>query len=319
MQPLLKKQRAEAGKCLPKVWKKFNLKTAFAMVIGMNNAILSIFGTQPQAAVWFGMTCKCMHSLIWKNIELLQRLMRHWNPQVLPNIIKEDLIDARFIRLIGKPLMTVGQRALFMRFSKKVLSLKWMPWCGVCGCLDADPFWIIGMQICCVCCHYNFMSLERLRDKYGLTLDTVIGGKALVDWACTHCACLRFKSDLWRISTHANDIKNWTAGSVFVWMPHMARILDLSGLARLEDAKRAQAALVVRFVKELHVRRLVMRAQHLANQTKHPTRFAKMSKVQKATFARELCKMMTSYDFVASRRAELSEYVKTRLAVYARG
>jgi hypothetical protein len=254
--------------------------------------------------VWLGMASKSMYAAVWNNADLMRHLTMSWDPRqhgmmhslrgALPNFDLEPLmVDSRFIRLIGLPTVHPALQASFSRFARRALHMVHMNWCGMCGVqCDTAPFWNIGTRVCAECRHANFMSKERLRDIYGLTFTTWICGKMLIDHLAkqVHVAYIRrcTRDEFVFFTKHADDIKAFVPSTfvAFVWIPQLAKVLNLEGLKALQEAKKAAATVMVPMFKRLKVLLTVMLAQRLPKKMKHPLRFFTMGSHRKQVFMR---------------------------------
>ena len=154
-------------------------------------------------------------------------------------------------------------------------------------------FWILGKNVCTQCCSDNFISGARLLSTYGIALDSPIGGKRLIDHIAGKVFMVYFHRtygirDLWsRLTLHPSDFKNYNTSAplLFLWLPHLAQILDLSGLRKFADQKkRIYNEKLVPYFKAFAVKRLVVAAQNESIKKQFPSAFITMQNINKNQF-----------------------------------
>jgi hypothetical protein len=204
------------------------------------------------------------------------------------------LVDARFVNLIGAAHVPLCMRGPFTQFAKRVLHVKTMNWCGMCGMVephDLAPFWLLGTSLCPECCSANFASRQRLLDMYGLSLDTLICGKMLMEHMLgkVFIAWLPAPSrdDIWRFSTHVADTQGFVASTntFFVWLPDLAKLLDLPRLAAWQRMRKETVnKVLVPWIKSAVVKRAVIAAQREGVKRNFPSKLFTMNLRQKTNF-----------------------------------
>ena len=214
---------------------------------------------------------------------------------ILPNYRRSTgLVDARFMHIIDMVHAPLLMRATFTRFAARVLHIKTMTWCSMCGTASPFklvPFWNLGMSVCLECCSNHFISRWQLLKRYGLAMDTRICGKMLVEHMLGKVFVAYLSAPdqeiLWDFSTDPDMTGPFAveAHTFFVWLPQLAELLDLPALALWQQQKKDVAAKVLApWFKQLAVKRVVIAAQKEGGKRVQPSKLFTMNTRQKATF-----------------------------------
>ena len=319
---VVKKSKKKTEEELEAIAKKKRTYEAFENIFRVKKLLQKIFLIVDSCApfVRIGMTSIVFHKLIWLDYTFSDLMMNCWDQRLdkshsmgsrsdeekLPNFRKNiGLSDGRYLQLVGSRHIAVNMRSKFLNFAKRLLFLETVYWCGMCGRsqneLGVMPgFWLLGCRVCTECCSNHFISGHRLVKTFGIALDSRIGGgKMLIEHMVGKVFMIYFDTvgnveGKWRkLTMHLDDIRNYsaTASMVFMWMPHLEKLLNLhgkNGLRQfLEDKKKAYTQLVPYF-QTFNVRAAVLAAQNEGKKKKIPSALITLQRFVREKFTREL-------------------------------
>ena len=239
---------------------------------GIPELVVKIFeysNGKASAFVWFGMLRKGIYRAIWGNIELV-RLMLQTNSQYSETIGiagYHQLLDGRFhILAKRKQPIPAHMEVEFVDYAKRFLHMQAMPVCGICGTArNLKVYWHLGKRVCVFCCQQNFISEQRLRCEYGVSLSTRFYGKQFASLIAYHVTIAKVHNydptTFLQFSDNAKEIaaflllpKHLT--TVMLWRPHLAKLLDLEGLKLWQSEKlRVARDVLAGHTKTMLVRR----------------------------------------------------------------
>jgi hypothetical protein len=239
---------------------------------GMPEHVLKIFEQNKQNVrgfVWLGMMNKTMYHAIWGNLELIMAMMRARH-EYYHAVVSYDynMLDARYDVLAQMRHIPPALRFEFTKYAQRFLHMEYMTWCGLCRRYNRDvrPEWQLGTCLCLNCRHANFITEGRLTREYGVSLSTRFDGQlfaALITCKVYVRVIPQYeRSYLLRYTCDSQDLAPLPDSKqvkikdtyVLLWLPHLARVLDLKGLKALQDTKHQAMRLLGGCVHRLLVR-----------------------------------------------------------------